>query len=54
LLAQDAVENCKAASVDPFAYLKDVLVRVATHPASAMGEQVPAWWNEIFGAAAPG
>jgi hypothetical protein len=48
------VESCKAVGVDPFAYLKDVLVRVATHPASRVVELVPARWKESFGATARG
>ena len=28
------VESCKRANVDPYTYLADVLLRVATHPAS--------------------
>jgi transposase len=49
-----AVESCKSVGVDPFEYLKDVLVRVATHPASRVVELVPARWKESFGAAARG
>lgn len=44
------VESCKKAGVDPYAYLKDVLVRVATHPASRIDELIPANWKRLFGA----
>lgn len=39
------VESCKAVEVDPAEYLSDVLVRVATHPASRIEELVPARWK---------
>lgn len=47
------VESCKMAGVDPYAYLSDVLLRVATHPASRVGELLPANWKQIV-ARAPG
>ncbi len=38
------VETCKAHAVDPFAYLRDVIARIATHPAKRIEELlVPAW-----------
>ena len=42
------VESCKKADVDPQVYLADVLVRVATHPASRIDELIPANWKRIF------
>jgi transposase len=42
------VESCKKAGVDPQVYLADVLMRVATHPASRVHELIPARWKEIF------
>jgi len=39
------VNSCKVAGVDPFAYLKDVLERVSTHPASRVGELTPKTWK---------
>jgi hypothetical protein len=36
------------AGVDPQVYLADVLMRVATHPASRVHELIPARWKEIF------
>jgi len=38
------VESCKLANVNVHEYLADVLVRVATHPASRVEELVPAKW----------
>ena len=46
------VESCKKADVDPQVYLADVLVRVATHPASRIGELIPAKWKRTFGSTA--
>ena len=34
--------TCKAWNVDPFAYLRDVLDRVSTHPNSRIEEPLPA------------
>lgn len=42
------VESCKQADVDPSQYLADVLVRVATHPASRVDELLPAEWKRVF------
>jgi transposase len=42
------VESCKRASVDVLAYLADVLVRVATHPASRIDELLPMNWAKRF------
>ena len=46
------IESCKMARVDPYLYLKDVLVRVATHNANRVGELIPARWKVLFGASA--
>jgi transposase len=43
------VESCKKADVDPYRYLADVLIRVATHPASRVDDLIPANWKRIFG-----
>ena len=45
------IESCRRVDVDPFLYLRDVLVRVCTHPAARVHELVPANWKELFGAA---
>jgi hypothetical protein len=35
--------------IDPFVYLRDVLLRVATHPQSRIGELTPKAWAASFG-----
>src|SRR5262245_46723540 len=40
------VASCKRHQVDPFAYLKDVLERLSTHPTKALGEVLPDAWLE--------
>lgn len=47
------VESCKLAGVDVLAYLADVLLRVATHPASRIDELLPANWAKHFAPQAP-
>jgi|GEM_PF-3365639 len=42
------VVSCKLAGVDPFAYLRDVLTRVSTHPAERVGELIPREWQQRF------
>ena len=46
------IESCRRVDVDPFLYLRDVLVRVCTHPAARVHELVPANWKELFCAVA--
>ncbi len=46
------IESCKLVGVDVLAYLADVLVRVATHPASRIDELLPANWAKRFAASA--
>jgi len=46
--AYSLIQRCKLASVDPYAYLRDVLIRVATHPASRVGELTPANRKRLF------
>ena len=46
------IESCRRVDVDPFLYLRDVLVRVCTHPAARVHELVPANWKVLFGAPA--
>lgn len=41
-------QGCKLAGIDPFRYFKDVLLRVATHPASRIDELTPAGWAEAL------
>ncbi len=37
------IETCKLAGIDPFAYLRDVLERVADHKINRIDELLP--WN---------
>jgi len=46
------IESCKVADVDVVDYLADVLVRVATHPASRIEELLPDNWAATVSAAA--
>ncbi len=41
------IESCKAADIELVPYLADVLVRVATHPASRVDELTPALWRAV-------
>jgi hypothetical protein len=38
------VASCKRHHVDPFAYLKDILRRLPTHPADRLAELLPDAW----------
>jgi transposase len=39
------VASCKLCAIDPFAYLRDVLERISTHPASRIAELLPRNWK---------
>jgi transposase len=39
------VASCKRHGIDPFAYLRDVIERVATHPQSRIRDLLPAYWR---------
>ncbi len=39
--------TCKALGMDPFAYLRDVLERVCTHPVRRVAELLPDRWRAI-------
>jgi transposase len=39
------VSTCEARDIDPVEYLKDVLLRVDTHPASRIDELLPQNWK---------
>lgn len=43
------VHSCKRLGVEPFGYLRDVLARVNTHPASRIAELLPDQWPKHFG-----
>jgi transposase len=38
------IATCKLRRIDPFAYLRDVLDRVSTHPANRIAELTPSGW----------
>ena len=44
------VASCKLQAIDPFFYLRDVLVRVATHPQLRIAELTPRAWKTLFAA----
>jgi transposase len=39
------VASCKHIGIDPFAYLRDVLDRISTHPNSQIAELTPRGWK---------
>jgi hypothetical protein len=39
--------TCKAMGIDPQAYLRDVLDRISTHPASRIAELLPDRWQAL-------
>ena len=41
------VGSCKRHQVDPFAYLKDILARLPTHPATRLDELLPDVWISV-------
>jgi transposase len=45
-------QGCKLAGAEPFRYFKDVLLRVATHPASRVAELTPTDWVKTFASTA--
>ena len=48
-LLYSLVQSCKLIDVPPFAYLKDVLLRVATHPQRLIDQLTPRGWAATFG-----
>src|SRR5437867_13113959 len=48
-LLYSLVQSCKLVDVPPFPYLKDVLLRVATHPQHLIEQLTPRRWAETFG-----
>jgi hypothetical protein len=48
-LLYSLVQSCALAGLSPFDYLKDVLLRVATHPHRLIGQLTPRAWAETFG-----
>ena len=47
-LLYSLVQSCTLIDVPPFDYLKDVLLRVATHPQRLIGQLIPKGWAETF------
>ena len=39
------IETCKLNGIDPFAYLRDILARIPTHPANRIDELLPYRWK---------
>ena len=48
-LLYSLVQSCSLVDVPPFDYLKDVLLRVATHPQHRIGQLTPKGWAATFG-----
>ena len=48
-LLYSIVQSCKLVDVPPFEYLKDVLLRLATHPQRLIGQLTPKGWAQAFG-----
>lgn len=48
-LLYSLVQSCKLIDVSPFLYLKDVLLRVATHPQRLIHQLTPRRWDVTFG-----
>ena len=44
-VAYSLVESCWMNDVEPWAYLKDILMRVWTHPAGRTDELMPRLWK---------
>ena len=42
------MQSCTLIDVPPFDYVKDVLLRVATHPQRLIGQLTPKAWGETF------
>jgi transposase len=43
------VGTCEANRINPFRYLRDILIRVQTHPQSRLDDLLPQRWVELFG-----
>jgi hypothetical protein len=41
------IASCDRHEVEPFAYLRDVLTRIATHPMNRLAELLPDRWKKI-------
>jgi transposase len=47
-LLYSLVQSCKLMDIPPFDYLKDVLLRIATHPHRLIGQLTPKGWADTF------
>lgn len=47
-LLYSLAQSCRLAGVEPFAYFRDVLLRVATHPHRAIDQLTPKGWAASF------
>lgn len=47
-LLYSLVQSCRLAEVSPFEYLKDVLIRIATHPQAQIAQLTPRAWAATF------
>ena len=41
------IASCQRHHLDPFAYLKDVLTRIASHPHHRLAELLPGQWKPL-------
>jgi hypothetical protein len=41
------IASCQRHPVDPFAYVRDVLTRIASHPHNRLGELLPGRWRSL-------
>jgi transposase len=48
-LLYSLVQSCKLVDVPPYGYLKDVLLRIATHPQRLIDQLTPNGWAKTFG-----
>lgn len=52
-LLYSLIQSCRLAEISPFLYVRDVLVRIATHPQQRLHELTPRGWKATFGAGLP-
>jgi len=52
-LMYSLIQSCRLVEISPFLYVRDVLVRVATHPHHRLHELTPLGWKATFGATLP-
>jgi transposase len=47
-ILQTITSTCRLHNVDPYEYIKDVLIRIQTHPASKIDELLPQNWKQTI------